>query len=288
MMITRITIILCISFIGFFKSNAQTMKTKNILVNGETLSYIDSEKGSTTLLFIHGAFIDKEYWTDQLAYFAPNYRVIAFDLAGHGSSSHNRTDWTVQTFGKGLSQFIERLKLDDIVLIGHSFGSDIMLEVVNDYPAPVIGLIEVDHMKSVGAVPPKENVDQLVAGLKADFKGTCEHYAKQALLTERTDPKLVAKLLEDFGDMDPEVGIPIFRDNVNYPLREAELLRRLELKLHLVHVNYMPTNEESLKKYLGDNYKLYKMNGTCHYPMLENPEDFNFMLEKILMDIARD
>jgi len=38
------------------------MKTKNIEINGENLSYFDSKKGNTTLLFIHGAFINKNCW----------------------------------------------------------------------------------------------------------------------------------------------------------------------------------------------------------------------------------
>lgn len=262
------------------------MNTNNININGETLSYLDSETGDTTLLFIHGAFINKEYWDKQLSYFSRNYRVIAIDLAGHGHSSHHRTDWTVQHYGKDISEFIKELSLNNVILIGHSFGSDIMLETVTNNPSPIKGLVEVDHMKNVGVALPQESIDQLTEGLKADFANTCEQFARQALLTADTNPELVTKLLKDYRKMDPEVGIPLLR--FNYTRRETELLKGLRLKLYLLHVDYTPTHEENLKKYLGSNYELRTLRGTCHYPMLENPNEFNAALEKILLEIEKN
>ena len=258
------------------------METNEININGEELSYFDNGKGGTTLLFLHGAFIDKQYWNEQLSYFSEKYRVVAIDLPGHGKSSFNRKELTGQRFGKDVSEFIKELSLKNVVLIGHSFGSDVMLETVTEDDTNIDGLIEIDHMKNVGMQLPKEVVAQITAGLKADFEGTCKQFARQALLTESTAPEIVSRLLEDYQGMNPEVGVPLLEYGFSYPVRETELLKRLELKLYSVHVNYTPTNEESLKKYLGDNYELYVMEGTCHYPMLENPNELNIMLEKIL------
>ena len=100
------------------------MKVGKININRENLSYFDSEKGDITLLFIHGAFINKEYWNEQLTYFSEKYRVIAIDIAGHGNSSHNRNEWTIKNYGKDISEFIKKLLLKNVVLIGHSIGAD--------------------------------------------------------------------------------------------------------------------------------------------------------------------
>lgn len=82
------------------------------------------------------------------------------------------------------------------------------------------------------------------------------------------------------------MGIHLLQYSFSYPSREAELLKGLPQKLYSIHVNYMPTNEESLKKYLGNNYELFVMEGTCHYPMLENPDELNKRLNKILSAIS--
>lgn len=124
--------------------------------------------------------------------------MLAIDLPGHGASSFNRNLVTGERFGKDIGDFIKALSLKNVVLIGHSFGSDVMLETVTADASEIMGLIEIDHLKNVGAELPKEAVDQLMEGLKADFENTCEHFARQALLTEATDPAIVSKLLTDY------------------------------------------------------------------------------------------
>ncbi|MEM9982196.1 MAG: hypothetical protein AAF734_06855, partial [Bacteroidota bacterium] len=147
------------------------------------------------------------------------------------------------------------------------------------------GLIAIDHMKNVGVVLPKETVDQLMKHLKTNFTETCMQYAKQALITKETAPDLVHKLLEDYGTMNPAVGIPLLHHSFNYASRQVALLSGLKQKLYLIHVDYTATNEESLKRYLGNNYELQSLQGNCHYPMLEKPVEFNTLLEKTLSKI---
>jgi sigma-B regulation protein RsbQ len=261
------------------------MTTNSININGENLSYIDSKNGDITLLFLHGAFINKEYWNDQLTHFAPKFRVIAVDLAGHGNSTHNRNELTIQNFGKDISEFIQKLSLENVIIIGHSFGSDVMLETVSLNSSKIKGLVEVDHLKNVGVQLPEETINFLVESLKTDFIGTCNLIAKQALITERTNPQLVDRLLNDYKAMNPAIGSRLLEIGFHYSSRETELLKGLKQKLFLIHVNYSNSNEENLKQYLGDNFELQIINGTCHYPMVENPEELNKTLETIISKI---
>lgn len=261
------------------------MTSKKTIVNGENLYYFDTENGAATLLFIHGAFINKEYWNAQIEFFKKKYRVIAIDLSGHGKSTFNRNEFNMQDFGIDISEFIEILKLKNVIIIGHSFGSDLMLEAVSNNSNEIIGLVEIDHLKNVGFELPDEVKDFLVGGLNTDFDATCEQIARQGLYTEATNQDIVTKLLSDYKNMNPKIGIPLLTASFNYSKREVELLEKLKLKLHSIHVTYSPTNKESLSKYLGNNYHLHYINGTCHYPMIENPTDFNETLEKIIVDI---
>ena len=61
-----------------------------ILANNIAIDYLKAGDGDITLLFVHGSFINKDYWREQLEYFKTNYSVIAIDLAGHGKSETNR------------------------------------------------------------------------------------------------------------------------------------------------------------------------------------------------------
>lgn len=269
------------------KENTTEMKEKTIDTNNESISYYDTENGITTLLFIHGAFIDKEYWKEQLNHFSPNYRVVALDLAGHGKSSTNRENWTIEIYGKDISKFIEKLDLKNVILIGHSIGGDIMLEAINNYDKKIIGIIGVDYFKNVGFELPKDAVDGLIANLKNDFESTTEQYVNQQLITSQTNQEIANRITTDFKTMNPEIGLSINQNSFGYSKRELELLSNLKRKPFLINVNYFPTNEESIKNILADNYKLYEVDGTCHYPMIEKPSEFNTTLQKAVAEIEK-
>ncbi len=263
------------------------VEMKKIEINNESLSYFDIGKGNTTLLFIHGAFINKEYWKEQLNYFSPNYRVVAIDLAGHGKSSSNREEWTVQSFGSDISKFIKELNLKNVILIGHSIGGDIMLETSNANNKNIIGLIGIDYFKNVGFELPENAVNDLITNLKNDFASTNEQYVTQQLVTSDTNTEITNRIVNDFKSMNPKVGIPFNKNIFGYSKREQELLNDLKLKLYLINVNYYPTNEENLEKYLGNNYEIYTLRGTSHYPMIENPKEFNSVLQKLITKITQ-
>ncbi len=261
------------------------MQARTLAIHGENISYLDAGHGDVTLLFLHGAFIFKEYWTAQIAHFAKSHRVVAVDLAGHGASTHQRTDLTISDYGSDVTGLIRELGLRNVILIGHSFGADVMLEAVTHDAANIIGLLELDHLKNVGSAPPPAFIEQLIAGFRADFAATCAQFARGALVSDATDPALVDRLLADYTKMNQEVGISLFQRTLDYPSREVALLEGLSQKLYSIHVNYAPTNAEALRQCLGGNYSLRTIDGTCHYPMLEHPGLLNLVLEEVVAEI---
>ena len=274
-------------FFCFSFSYGQNFVDKKIAIGADTLSYFDVGKGKPTLFFIHGSYIDKNYWKNQFSFFSKKYRVIALDLAGHGNSTHNRTDWSIQNFGSDINQIIKKLALKKVIIIGHSVGADIMLEASNKKNKVIIGIIGIDYFKNVGAGLPQNVIDQVITNLKTDFAGTNEQYVKQALISKNTKPEIVNKILADFMAMNPKIGIAMNDNFLNYSKREADLLKTLPLKLFLINVDYVPTNIANLKEVTNNNYDLQIFSGSCHYPMIEIPEVFNSALDKTISKIKK-
>lgn len=57
------------------------------------LDVIDSEEADTSkpvLVLIHGNSTSKHFFADQIRYYSARYRVIVFDLLGHGNSTKVR------------------------------------------------------------------------------------------------------------------------------------------------------------------------------------------------------
>jgi pimeloyl-ACP methyl ester carboxylesterase len=252
------------------------------------IAYELTGKGDTTLLFVHGSFIDMNYWLAQVNYFKQQYQVLTIDLPGHGKSGKNRTTWTIQEYGLDVCAVIKELHLKNIILIGHSMGGDIILEAAAKCPDSVIGFVGVDNFKNAATPMSAEMqnlVDQIMISLKSDFANTSENFAKQALLSPSTDKAIAARVVTEYRNMDKNIGIDIIYSAFTFYKREQELMTQLKLKMYLINVDNIPTNEESLKKYAAAGYEILPIKGTCHFPMIEKPDEFNQLLQSIIVKI---
>jgi pimeloyl-ACP methyl ester carboxylesterase len=63
-------------------------------------------------------------------------------------------------------------------------------------------------------------------------------------------------------------------------------MSNLKIIMHLINVNYIPTNTDLLSKYAASGYDITTIDGTSHFPMIEKPEDFNQALMNILIKMS--
>jgi sigma-B regulation protein RsbQ len=245
-------------------------------------------QGDLTLIFVHGSFIDSSYWREQMETFRARYRVIAIDLPGHGESGRNRKEWSIQDFARDVSEIIYQLNLQNVILIGHSIGADIILELAATNPQRIIGVVAVESLRSAGELPEEiqKQVDGILKNLREHYEDTCAMYARQGLLTVNTSKEIQNKIINVYRNSYQPMGLASVDSLFHFSAREQELLRTLKFKLHLINVNYAPTNEDLLKKYCNNGYSLTILNGTCHFPMLEIPDELNRALEKVFHKIV--
>ena len=65
-----------------------------ISADGMPIHYTVRGNGAIALVFVHGWCCDQRYWDQQVEHFAPHYTVVSLDVAGHGASGRDRTQWT--------------------------------------------------------------------------------------------------------------------------------------------------------------------------------------------------
>ena len=90
------------------------------------------------VILIHGAGGHHLYWPPQVRRLH-NQRIFAVDLPGHGKSGgigHH----TIDDYAGEILEFMKALRLNAAVLVGHSMGGAIALEVAIRYPKRVLGL----------------------------------------------------------------------------------------------------------------------------------------------------
>jgi pimeloyl-ACP methyl ester carboxylesterase len=86
-----------------------------------TLSYTDEGQGPPVLL-LHAALHDRTDYDGVRSSLTPRHRVLAVDWPGHGESPSPETPLTAVQFGDLAVEFVDRLDLTNLVVIGNSVG----------------------------------------------------------------------------------------------------------------------------------------------------------------------
>jgi sigma-B regulation protein RsbQ len=73
---------------------------KEIKRDHAIISYNVTGGGDTTLLFVHGSYINQTYWNEQVKHFQPRFTIVTLDLPGHGLSGKERKNWSTKVSQK--------------------------------------------------------------------------------------------------------------------------------------------------------------------------------------------
>jgi len=113
-------------------------------INGMQVHYRDEGNGFPIVL-MHGTAASLhtyDAWTKQLS---KEYRVIRLDLPAFGLTGPNKNaDYSIESYTKFLSQFLEKIKVDKFYLAGNSLGGNIAWNYAAEYPEKVLKLILID------------------------------------------------------------------------------------------------------------------------------------------------
>ena len=161
----RMLICLCLFSAGGALSTEAVIIGAATTRDGVDIHYEAMGSGSPTLLFIHGWNCDRRYWSDQLAYFAETHQVVAIDLAGHGESGLQRTEWTISQFGADVAAVADQLSLDDVILVGHSMGGPVALEAARQLQGRAKMIIGADTLNDVSISFPEAQLNGMLAAI---------------------------------------------------------------------------------------------------------------------------
>jgi len=250
--------------------------------DSERIAYNVYGYGKTSLIFIHGWSCDSRYWKNQTSLFSKKYQVITVDVAGHGHSSSNRADYTMVSFAKDVKAVIDREKIDRAILIGHSMGGSIIAEASRLLPEVIVSIIGVDSYHNVDEKFPQETIDGMIEPFEKDFVSAAQGFVLP-MLSEKTNKKLVDWIKEDMSSAPGNTALSAFRNYLQrYVSGDASLVfDRIAIPIVSINARHWPTNPEANRKHMK-NYKLYYVEETGHFPMLEKPEEFNVGLQEAI------
>jgi pimeloyl-ACP methyl ester carboxylesterase len=98
--------------------------------DGVHIAYLDIGKGSQTIVFVHGLTGSIPTWEPNYSFFKLYYRCIVVDLPGHGQSETGNYSYTPTFYAKVLSELLTYLQVNTPILVGHSMGGHVVLELL--------------------------------------------------------------------------------------------------------------------------------------------------------------
>ena len=107
-----------------------------------------------TLLFLHGWGAPTAVYPRLLSFIGEYLPVIAPDLPGFGGTDEPETPWGVSEYADFVLHFAEKLGLQKVLLMGHSHGGRVSIEIASRDTLP-FALTRLVLMDAAGVLPKK-------------------------------------------------------------------------------------------------------------------------------------
>ncbi|AWB85269.1 alpha/beta fold hydrolase [Mycetocola zhujimingii] len=104
-----------------------------------------------SFILLHGIGMGRRYWGTLTDTLGAHGRVFALDLPGFGDAPEPETPLTMAQSGDLIAELVERMRLERVVLVGHSMGSQVAAEAAARHP---------DLFESLVLISPTVNPDE--------------------------------------------------------------------------------------------------------------------------------
>lgn len=112
---------------------------KKIELSAGTIEYEDTGGSGPTLVLLHGLMMDASLWDELIPDLSADHRCVAptLPLGAHRHPMHPDADLSLPGTARLVAEFLERLDLRDVTLVGNDTGGALVQLLMCDGAAPV-------------------------------------------------------------------------------------------------------------------------------------------------------
>lgn len=136
-------------------------------LDGLRVYYERSVGGESELLFVHGWCCDRTAFQPQFDHFARTHTVTALDLRGCGRSDRPEGGYAIPGFADDLARFCAEVGIEKPVVVGHSLGGMIGVELAARHPSVPRALVLVDP----GPIDPLPTTVKVLSAFAEELEG---------------------------------------------------------------------------------------------------------------------
>lgn len=141
-----------------------TFSYKNTSVN------FTSKGTGKTVVLLHGFLENVSMWNIISQELSKKHRIVCIDLLGHGATENHGYIHTMQDQAEMVLAVLKHLRLRKYVLVGHSMGGYIALEICKLVPKNIKGLCLMNSTALPDTKEKKTNRDRAIEAVKQNHK----------------------------------------------------------------------------------------------------------------------
>lgn len=245
------------------------------------------------IIFIHGFSEDHRSFKIQQNVLSRKYKIITYDLRGHGRSDRVDYGLNLRRYAQDLKELIDKLKLEKVVLVGWSMGGSIVFEYIQQFGMENIYKICIVDTSSKalnegewnkGLLHGKYDKEKAKEDLKL-IKNNWVEFAKDfiMLISPSFEEKQFNLALDKMKKNSPHVMYYMWKSILEQDYRNV--LGKINVPTLLLFGEKSTLYSMETAKYLNRNIKDSKLivfKNCTHLLVLENPIKFNQVLEEFI------
>lgn len=257
-------------------------------VNGISVFYVDEGKhDALPIVFLHGMAFDHQMWQPQIQAFRDEFRVVTYDLRGHGRSGDGDGQFTYRHLADDLAALLDHLRIEKAVLCGLSMGGAIAFRAHELHPDRVRALVLCDTSCFADTNESRQRRELTILSIKKHGLRPFTDIFVPSIFAPSTfqrSPDVIASIRETILSSSP-LGIcgallaQMGRTDTCATLEEIDVPTLFMVGSEDA-LTPPPVMEELHKQVSGSVFRIIP--DAAHIPNLENPRAFNRELRAFL------
>ncbi len=247
-------------------------------IDGLTLYYERAGSGDPELLFVHGWCCDHTAFGPQFDHFAQTHTVTALDLRGCGRSGRPAAGYGVPDFADDLARFCTAVGIAKPVIVGHSLGGMIAVELAAQHPSIARALVLVEP----GPIHPLPKSVEFFSSFAEMLAGPGGEDLRRTYVGDMgaRDEGLARWIVELMCAVPLPIAIDVIRGVAAWNGARAFALCTIPALLLRARLNDDP--EDFQLRSIKPDLEVGITVGAGHFHQLEVPDQINAMIERFL------
>ncbi len=237
-----------------------------IILDGSMVHYEALGRGRP-IVFLHGWVGSWRYWINAMQIASTSFRAYAIDMFGFGDTTRDPLRYSLDRQADLVNRFLEEMGIGKVALVGHDLGALVAMSFVKQWP---------------------KSVDRMMA-----INCPMEYDAVNARMRTATMPELVEWLaartpeataaLSDASKADPQaVSASLAGLQANNLFGDIRNLGVPSLFVYGPNDQAITTPSQEKADALPNHMHQMTLEGTGHFPMIDNPNQFNRLMTDFL------